>query len=413
MMRSMFSAISGLRSHQSMMDVVGNNIANVNTTGFKSSGVVFQDILSQSLYGAGAPGTAIGGTNPAQVGLGSRLAAVTTNFSQGALQRTGRSTDFAIQGDGFFVVSSGGQQLYTRAGAFSVDANGNLVTQDGGLIQGWQADPTGAVSVNGPITNLAIPVGGLLAPNPTSSVTLGGNLPAAGAVGAAIATSVDVYDNQGTAIRLNVTFTKTAANQWTGSATYGNPATAVALTNNVLTFDSAGELTSPAGREVDIAAGAIPNVGAVAVGLGSATDSDRVSQYGSSSTLATLAQDGYAAGSLQGFSVSRDGLLVGTYSNGLTRAVGQLALANFNNPEGLEKVGGSNFRASQNSGLAQVGAPGSGGRGQLVVGSVEMSNVDLAAEFTNLILAQRGFQANSRVITSSDEMLQEIVNLKR
>lgn len=413
MMRSMFSAISGLRNHQSMMDVVGNNIANVNTTGFKSSGVVFQDILSQTLYGAGAPGATLGGTNPAQVGLGSRLAAVTTNFSQGALQRTGRSTDFAVQGDGFFVVQSGGQQLYTRAGAFSVDADGSLVTQDGGLIQGWQAGPNGAVSVNGPITNLTIPVGGLLAPNPTSSVTLGGNLPAASAVGAAVATSVDVYDNQGTAIRLNVTFTKTAADQWTGTASYGNPATAVALTNNVLTFDTSGELTAPAGRQVDIAAGAIPNVGAVALGLGSATDSNRVSQYGSSSTLATLAQDGYAAGSLQGFSVSRDGLLVGTYSNGLTRSVGQLALANFNNPEGLEKVGGSNFRASQNSGLAQVGVPGSGGRGQLVVGAVEMSNVDLAAEFTNLILAQRGFQANSRVITSSDEMLQEIVNLKR
>lgn len=413
MIRSMFSAITGLRNHQTMMDVVGNNIANVNTTGYKSSSVVFQDILSQTLYGAGAPGAALGGTNPAQVGLGSELGAITTNYSQGALQRTGRSTDFAIQGDGFFVTQSGAEQQYTRAGAFSVDGNGNLVTQDGALVQGWQADPTGAVALNNPISSLAIPVGGLLTPNPTTSVTLGGNLPASAAVGTSVSTSVDVFDNQGTAVRLSMVFTKTAPDSWTAAASYGNPATPVALTNNVVTFGPTGEITAPAARQIDIAAGAIPNLGAVGVSLGAAGQPGRISQYGSGSTLATVAQDGFAAGSLQGFSVSRDGLLVGTYSNGQTRTIGQLALASFNNPEGLEKVGGSSFRASQNSGLAQIGTPGAGGRGELVVGSVEMSNVDLASEFTSLILAQRGFQANSRVITSSDELLQEIVNLKR
>jgi flagellar hook protein FlgE len=420
--RSMFSAISGLRSHQTMMDVVGNNIANVNSTGFKSSSVVFQDVLSQTLYGAGAPGAALGGTNPAQVGLGTRLAAVTTNFEQGSRQRTGRSTDFAIQGDGFFIVDDGGQNLYTRAGAFSADANGNLVTQQGALVQGWVADINGVVDSTAPLTALQVPVGSLLTPQQTANITLGGNLASAAAVGTSYETSLDTFDAQGTAVQVSFLFTKTAdattlppgqSGEWTVTATQGIPPTAVALTSNVLTFGTDGELITPATRTIDIAAGAIPNTGAVTVSLGAAGQPGRLTTFGSGASLAALAQDGFAAGSLTSFDVSPQGQLIGTYSNGVSRAIGQLALANFANPEGLERAGDSAFRATQNSGLVQIGTPGTGGRGQLVVGAVEMSNVDLAQEFTNLVLAQRGFQANSRVITSSDEMLQEIVNLKR
>ena len=539
MIRSMFSAISGLRNHQSMMDVVGNNISNVNTTGFKSGAVVFQDVLSQSLRGAGAASAELGGTNPAQVGLGSRIAAVTTNFSQGALQRTGRATDLAVQGDGFFVVEQAGQVLYTRAGSFSVDALGRLVTQEGALVTGWQAGPTGVLNTNAAVRPLTIPVGDLVPPVVTSQVRIGGNLPSDAAIGNDVVSSVTVYDAQGAAVPLNFRFTKVAGDQWAVAATQGASGTPVnlagfttglpaiitagadadpaafdfsgsgnnatftidigsgaqtvtlssnyagpgitdlvvamqaavnanaSLNGNVtvgrdgnrltftrtgggstgssasitiqaagagaavatgrlgisataatgsgvdtLAFDANGELTS--GYNLSIPAGQIPGVAsAVTIGFGTAGASTRLTQFGGLSTVAVLDQNGSAPGSLQSFTVSQEGLIVGSYSNGRTRPIGQLALAVFANPEGLEKVGGSNYRTTANSGLAQLGTAGAGGRGLLSTGTLEMSNVDLAQEFTNLIVAQRGFQANSRVVTASDELLNEVVNLKR
>jgi flagellar hook protein FlgE len=424
MIRSMFSAVSGLRNHQTMMDVVGNNISNVNTTGFKSSNVVFQDVLSQTLRGGGQAGANVGGTNPAQVGLGSRVAGTTTNFSQGALQLTGRSTDFAIQGDGFFVVNQAGQQLYTRAGSFSPDALGRLVTQTGGLLQGWQADGAGVVNTNAAVGNIQIPVGDIIAPTQTTNVVVGGNLPADAATGAVIANSVEIYDGQGNATTLRFEFTKTAtANEWTAVYRYVDgagvsqptpPAAGTAMTNGTLTFNAAGELTTP--FNMTIAGGVIPGFAAaqdINVSLGAAGEPNRISQYGELSTVGIIDQDGSAAGSLQAFTVGQDGLIVGSYTNGGSRVIGQVALGVFANPEGLEKAGGSNYRASVNSGLPQLGVAGQGGRGLLSSGTLEMSNVDLAAEFTNLIVAQRGFQANSRVVTTSDELLQEVVNLKR
>ena len=423
MIRSMFSAVSGLRNHQTMMDVVGNNIANVNTTGFKSSNVVFQDVLSQTLRGGGQAGANVGGTNPAQVGLGSRVAGTTTNFSQGALQLTGRSTDFAIQGDGFFVINQGGQQLFTRAGSFSPDALGRLVTQTGGLLQGWQADAAGNVNTNAGVGNIMIPVGDIIAPVQTGTVQIGGNLPSDAEVGAVIANSVEVYDGQGNPITLRFEFTKTAADAWTsvyryvdasGASVPAPPAAGTAITGGALTFDAAGELTS--GFNLTIAGGVIPGFAAgqdITVSLGGAGEPNRISQYGTLSTLGIIDQDGSAAGSLQAFTVGQDGLIVGSYTNGGSRVIGQIAMGVFANAEGLEKAGGSNYRASVNSGLPQLGVAGQGGRGLLSAGTLEMSNVDLAAEFTNLIVAQRGFQANSRVVTTSDELLQEVVNLKR
>lgn len=412
MIRSMYSAISGLRNHQTMMEVVGNNIANVNTAGFKSSSVVFQDVLAETLWGAGAPGE-LAGTNPAQLGLGSQLSAISTNFGQGALQRTNRGTDVAIEGDGFFVVREGAEVLYTRVGSFTVNPDGTLAAPGGGRVQGWQADATGTVDLNGPEGDLAIPVGWSLAPRPSTAMALGGNLPADAAVGARVSTSIDVYDAQGAAIRVNLTFTKSGAGQWTATATHGAAATAIPLTDNVLTFGPGGELTGPADRAINIAAGAIPGVPAMEVLLGDAGDTTRVTQFGNDPSLTALGQDGYGAGALDSFTMARDGRVVGVYSNGETRTIGVVATATFANPEGLERVGGSNYRATGNSGVALVGTPGTAGRGLLMPGQLEMSNVDLAQEFTSLIVAQRGFQANSRVITSSDELLADIVNLKR
>ncbi len=414
MIRSMFSAISGLRNHQTMMDVVGNNISNVNTTGFKSSTTVFQDVLSQMLRGGGAAETDLGGTNPAQVGLGSRVAAITTNFGQGALQRTGRATDLAVQGDGFFVVNQAGQELYTRAGSFSIDALGRLVTQEGAFVMGWQGDATGNVNTNGAIGTIQVPVGDLAAPNPTGQVDLGGNLPSDAAIGATIVNSVEIFDTQGSPIDIRFTFTKTAADTWTLDSQYtladGTNGSAGAQTEIV--FDADGEIDTGASTFNTLST--VPGTaGPVELFLGDAGGANRLTQYGELSTVAVLNQDGSAAGSLQSFSISQEGLVVGSYSNGRTRAIGQISLASFANPEGLEKVGGSNYRATMNSGLAQLGTAGAGGRGLMSSGTLEMSNVDLAQEFTNLIVAQRGFQANSRVVTTSDELLQEVVNLKR
>ena len=258
MIRSMYAAVSGLRSHQTMMDVTGNNIANVNTTGFKKSAAIFQDILSQTLNGAGAPTQSLGGTNPNQIGLGAQVGGIAQNFLQGALQSTGRSLDLAIQGDGFFTLEQEGQQLFTRAGSMFVDSNGNLVGVNGGFVQGWEASPAGVINPSGPYGRISIPAGEQVAPVITSEINLGGNLPVSAALGDTQVAGLYVYDSVGAPVELELTFTKTSATDWTVSATYGPSVTPVALTDNTLVFDANGEVTSPADLSVDIAAGGIP-----------------------------------------------------------------------------------------------------------------------------------------------------------
>ena len=409
----MSSALSGLRNHQVMLDVVGNDIANVSTIGFKGSSTVFSDVLTQTLKGAAAPGGQIAGTNPAQIGLGSRLAGTVQSFAQGAIQRTSRPTDFAIQGDGFFVVNNGAENLYTRAGAFNLDATGNLTTPDGAVVQGWRADASGVVDTNAAIQAVQIRVGDILPPAQTSSVSLGGNITADAVIGDAVTMSVTAFDSQGGATPLDLTFTKTAAEEWTVTGSAGDPAVAVALTDNVLTFDGSGELIGPAGRNINIAGGLIAGMpNAMTIVLGGAAESGRLTQYAGQASAGITEQNGSPAGTLQGFNVGQDGVIVGNYSNGLNREIGQVATAVFTNPGGLERIAGS-WRQTANSGLAQIGIAGDGGRGLMSAGTLEMSNVDLAEEFTRLIVAQRGFQGNARVITTSDEILQEVVNLKR
>lgn len=289
MLRSLFAGISGLRVNQTMLDVTGNNIANANTIGYKGASTVFQDTLSQMMTGGTASNAERGGTNPIQVGLGVQMATTATNFGQGSAQMTGRSTDLMIQGDGFFVVQKGNEQMYTRAGAFTFDETGTLVTNTGSRVQGYAIAADGTPDV----------AGGLI------DITL-------------------------------------------------DPALLPALTPPVV---APTELTS------------------------------------------------YTFGS--------DGTLRGVFSDGIQRDMARLASADFANVMGLEKIGESAYRASANSGQPQLGVPGEGGRGTMIQGALEMSNVDLAAEFTNLILAQRGFQASSRVITTSDQVLEDLVNIKR
>lgn len=392
MLRSLFSGISGLRSHQTMLDVTGNNIANVNTTGFKSSQVQFQDTLSQLLIGAGGAQAGVGGTNPAQIGLGVRVAGVTTNFTQGASQMTGRSTDMMIQGDGFFVVRKGNESFYTRAGSFDFDASGNMVLPgEGALVQGWMA-VDGVIDTNGPISDLKVPSGAVMAAVESTAATYAGNLDAAAADGTVLNRTIDLYSSTGEARTLTLTFTKSAAG-WSVAASDGSSSVASAA----MTFDAAGALTTPTSL----------TVGGVAVDLSTITG------FSGLDTVKATTQDGQAAGTLQSFSLGADGTITGAFSNGLKQVVGRIAIGGFTNPAGLEKAGGSLFRTTVNSGDASIGTAGTGGRGSLAGGALEMSNVDLSSEFTSLIVAQRGFQANSRVITTSDEVLQELVNLKR
>jgi flagellar hook protein FlgE len=406
MLRSLFSGISGLRANQTMMDVTGNNIANVNTVGFKSSSVVFQDTLSQLLQGAKTPVDGAGGSNPAQVGLGVKVAGISQNFGQGAAQTTGRATDMMIQGDGFFMQKTNGETLFTRGGALSFDGLGQLVSPTGAIMQGWTADLNGVINTNGPTADIRLPLGATLAPKVTENVFLKGNLPGDAADATALQTSVDVYDQLGAAHTLAVTLTKQAAPSLAWDVKITDQAatdpTVDVHSGGPITFNSDGSLTTPP-----------PVISATVDGQTVTIDVAGMSGYAQQSSLGVDSQDGFAAGSLQGFSIGPDGVLTGVFSGGRTQALGQLALATFSNPGGLIKAGDSTYQSSANSGLAQIGTPGSGSRGELAGGVLEMSNVDLAQEFTNLIIAQRGFQANSRVITASDEILQDLVNIKR
>jgi flagellar hook protein FlgE len=384
MLRSLFSGISGLRAHQQMMDVTGNNIANVNTAGYKSSQVVFQDTLSQMVNAAGAPQNGAGGTNPAQVGLGVSTASIQNNFSQGAAETTGKSSDMMIQGDGFFVVRSGGEEVYTRAGSFSFDANGSLTTPNGQTVQGWGAT-NGVVNTANVPGDIKLPIGVTLAPTVTSNITLTGNFSNEAAVGDTQEMSIKVYDANGAATSMLATFTKADATDWSMALPDGSTAT----------------IPFTAGQ------------GPASVTAGGYTfDTHDLTQYSGITSAHVSNSDGSASGVLSSYTVSNTGQIDGDFSNGLKQSLGQVALANFNNVQGLEKIGDSMYRSTVNSGLAQIGPAGTQGLGLITSGALEMSNVDLAQEFTNLVIAQRGFQANSRVITTSDEILQELVNLK-
>ena len=404
MMRSMFAGVSGLQAHQLMMDVVGDNIANINTAGFKSSRVVFEDTLSQLMSGASAPSAALGGTNAKQIGLGVRVGAIDQTDTQGALQTTGRPTDLAISGNGAFAVRSGAETLYTRAGSFSFDASGNLTDPTGAIVQGWLADPaTHTISTGGAIGDVKIPLDAPIAAVATSSVGLGGNLSAGAQVGdPPVTTTMTIFDNLGTSHDITISMTKTAANTWSASVADENgnslgPAT-------TMNFDpSTGKLTStsPSPASYTLSpTGVTPST--FVLNFNSAGTSGGVTQYGGDSTAVATEQDGSAGASLRSYSISDDGTVTGVFSNGKSQVLAQVAIATFPNQAGLMKAGQGHFRTSAASGNPLLNAPGTGTAGTVVAGSLEMSNVDLASEFTNMIIAQRGFQANSKVISTSD-----------
>lgn len=540
MMRSLYAAVSGLKGNQTYMDVIGNNIANVNTTGYKSSNVTFQDMLSQTLQGASSPSGTRGGTNPMQVGLGVSVGSISTNFTDGSTQPTGISTNLAISGDGFFVVGTPTNQMYTRSGDFTTDQQGNFINSAGYSVLGWSANASGVVDTTQPISALQIPVGSTMPAKVSTTITLAGNLNAsatavdtatvksnaadavtaanalatavtgAGAVDGATTTAVanaqakalaaqvaadaldagtgtaaaaltaanaaasaaqaaisainsdttnttldttvasemtdlttatsatvtsataastndsaqpisyDLYDTQGNKYTLTGSITKTGVNTWTftpSSTIIGGTDGKTVVANvsggsSTIKFNADGTFDTStvfSALTIDPTGGPYAGAGAFTVQPSGST----MTQNGSDSTAKISDTDGYAAGTLNGKSIGTDGVIVGSFTNGRTQAIGQVALAIFNNPDGLLSAGGNLYTKTTNSGEAQIGSAGTGGRGKFTPGSLEMSNVDLAQQFTNMIVAQRAFQANSKIITTDDNMLEELVNLKR
>lgn len=431
MLRSFYSGISSLRAHQTMLDVTGNNIANVNTTGFKTGRVNFQDTLSQMIEYPSGPQGDIGGTNPAQVGLGVQVGSISNDFGQGSTQSTGRGLDMMINGDGFFVIQAGNEQLYTRNGAFSLDANGQLITQDGALVQGWMYD--GAIddiNMNTPMGAITMPVALLRDATETTEAIFNGNLPSDATEykeptidpntnkvtvpesGTKIERSIQVQDSLGNNYTLGLVFKKGTGTDWTVQSYVDDPKDLSAA--ETLSFNKdTGALNladptatppiqgSPAQLNVTIGAQAI------AVKIGDITG------FAGLNTVQAKTQNGMEAGTLVSYTIDSDGTIMGAFSNNELSPIGRVAVAAFDNPAGLEKAGGTMWRRTVNSGEQQVGVAGEAGRGTTQGLALEMSNVDLSLEFTNLILAQRGFQAGSRVITTSDEVLQELINLKR
>jgi flagellar hook protein FlgE len=392
MLRSLYAGISGLRAEQTMLDVTSNNIANVNTTGFKSSSVQFEDTLSQTLSAAGLPQATKAGTNPSQVGLGVRVAGINTNLAQGEQQSTGNNLDTMISGDGYFVTTVGTQTLYTRDGAFHWDAQGRLATADGGLVQGWGA-VNGVINTGGAPGGISLPAGTVAPAVATSKASLTGNLDSTGGNGDPSVKEISVYDKNGTQKTLSITFTPGANGAWTYTAGDGTGA------------DVNGSLQCANGK--------VTGDTTITTNDGIAIDMSALTGFASLATATIATQDGTAAGRLLSTTMGSDGTLSGTFSNGATVPLARLSLATFVNPEGLEKAGNSTMQQTLNSGAPTLTTAGDGSAGTIVAGALEASNVDLSQEFTNLIIAQRGFQANARIITTSDQVLQDLVQLKQ
>jgi flagellar hook protein FlgE len=422
MFTSFNTALSALSADTTAIDVVGNNLANLNTPGYKASVVSFSDLVTESL------GAGLGET---QVGFGVASPITIRQFSQGAIESSSGALDVAIQGDGFLVVSdptSNGGTLYTRGGNLEVNKAGQLVTATGFQVQGWNS-VNGVLDTTTPPTNLSVQVGSLTAPTPTKNISFDMNLDA-GAVSkptpTTFSTSITVYDSLGTSHNASIQFTKdAAAGQWdyTLSIPGSDMASGTAAAQSgTVTFDSNGNLVSPAAPNPPATTSPTLTVSGLADGasdmsiawnLYDSSNQPRLTNYSQSSAVSANAQDGSAAAELTHIGIADGGQIIAKYSNGQQVAVGQLAMASIVNPESLIAAGNNNYQLSSKSALPAVGLPSTGGRGEILGGSVESSTVDIAKEFTNLIVYQRAYEANSKVITTTDQLSQDTINLIR
>ena len=467
MMRSLFSGVSGLKNHQTRMDVIGNNISNVNTTGFKSSRVTFADTLNQTMTGAAAPNGTIGGTNPKQVGLGSAVSSIDLLFTDGSVQSTGKNTDLCLSGNGLFVISNGSQTYYTRNGAFEFDAEGNYTMPGSGLlVQGWMGTD-GVVNTNSTAGNIKIPAGKSMVAKATDTATYANNLnsealtitaingdttagksvPATTTAPATltmsdgttvtqtggtytvgwslpVTTTLTVYDSLGSVHSLPVYFAKSTVssatgNSWTVSIdtntannTYTlEDGTVVTMAATTVDFTTSGKYDTAAGRNTG-GRTAVLTLSNGSIGTQNVTlDLTSLTQFAGNNTV-NGTTNGNAAGTLESISIDSSGIITGTYTNGVKQSEAQVAVAQFTNAAGLTKTGSSLYQESNNSGTANVKTAADLGV-KITASALEMSNVDIANEFADMIITQRGFQSNSKMITVGDEMLETVINMKR
>lgn len=411
--------LSGLTAMSTALSTISNNLANLNTTGYKDTTVNFRDMFYQSL-----------GTNGAgdqlQIGAGASVASINTNFSGGSTQSTGVNTDIAITGNGLFVVQNGSNTNYTRAGNFTRNSAGYLVTADGYQVQGYPAT-NGVVNANGGLGAIQLQDSMINPPNATSTISVPVNLSADAPVNGTYNTSITVYDSLGTSHVLGIAFTRLNATEWNykvtlprSEVTAGGTGTTTLLDSSVpapgtpFSFDTSGNLT---GATTPI----IINIPSLADGakaptltwnLADSSGKGLITQVSGDSSALSTNQDGYRAGTLTDFSINADGTIVGAFTNG-TKILGQVALANFANLEGLTKQGSNNYAATMSSGSAVIGPPGTGSLGVLTGKSLELSNVDMSQEFSSLIIAQRGFQANAKSVTTFDQIAQDTISMIR
>lgn len=430
MMRSLYSGVSGLTIHQTKMDVIGNNIANVNTIGFKSSRVTFSEVFSQTIKSASGSNDNTGGTNAVQIGLGSSLGSIDIDMSEGAAQRTDNPLDLKIEGDGFFVVSDVTGNKFTRAGAFIIDDAGNLVTSEGYNVMGWQVDEATNTIQKGQVESIQILSAENMysEPTSTSSATVSGNISQNNTqlTGTGVPYTVNIYDSLGYKYTAEFRITAGAVDneyimtlpQDSITDSEGNTITNDAISQTV-EFD-------PATGKVIAAAPGVNTFTMTGILTGFSTfnnvlvDFDNMTVFDGNTTVEGVAGDsnglggGNQAGTISGYEISSNGEIIGNYTNGESKLLAQIVVTTFQNPAGLQKIGGNLFEATTNSGdFDGIGEDITSSGGSINSGVLEMSNVDLSTEFTEMIITQRGFQANSRIITASDEMLQELVNLKR
>lgn len=439
MMRSMYSGVSGLKVHQTKMDVIGNNISNVNTVGFKASKVTFSEVFSQTVRGASAPNSGLGGTNPQQIGLGANIGSINVIHTKGSAQRTDNPTDLMIDGNGFFVLSNdanGQNRVYTRAGNFNVDKAGNLVAGNGWKVLDGNMSP---VVINKSKTTPAVA---------TSGIKIKGNI---NSKDETYSTSVDLYDSLGDVTKYTIDFTENVTtNPISGDQfsyrqieikdengdikfpTYVDATNKQPDEKAYVKFDAKGNAMGLFKVSIDGATGYATEGGSangsleaksggknpitIAIDESIFKDADNnplLSQTSQTSDAKGVPNDGLSPGIIESFTISDKGEVVAKYTNGTSETLATLGLADFDNPAGLRKVGSNFFVDTANSGTAKLGTPATGSFGALAPGALEMSNVDLSQEFTDMITTQRGFQANSKVISTSDEILQELVNLKR
>jgi flagellar hook protein FlgE len=415
--------LSGLTASSTALSTIANNLANLNTIGYKDEQVQFSDLFYENLGTDGAG-------DPIQQGAGTTVSSVSSNFTEGDVTSTGVSTDVAINGNGFFVVQANGVQSFTRAGNFEIGTDNYLETTDGQEVLGYQAT-NGVISTSQGLGPLALGAGTVSPATTTTNAEITSNLSATDPVGNSYSTNVTVYDSLGASHNITFTFTKTGTNTWTYTAsipladitpTAGTtPTDPVTLATGALTFDGNGNLINPtsANGSITISTAA---VGTLADGANNLSfnwnlfdqnGNGLLTQTAAADSTSSIQQDGSGSGTLVNFNIGSDGTITGSFSNGKTAVLGQIALASFADEQGLSHVGNNDYEPTLASGQPTIGTPGTGGLGTISGGALEQSNADIATEFANLIVAQRSYEANAKVVTTFDQVTQDTINLKQ